>query len=832
MFKFSVLAFDEAKILHTIKHYLPSQAPLKDFIHHNTLHAFQELTFHAALHQASRIFGYKVYLSLNDYRQLFLKKKIRNETLDRIILAKYGEEQLELWRHRLLHETYDESLTQRIGSLRSNWKYKFNFNLEKEVHPPLFRLISAYLDQGIATWKFPAGERGLLSAVRGLERYSFKSLFRSKRVRDLLLHTHCRIHDLLAILVGDEKLFETYLFDQQFSHPGWSGMVAVLEDNPDFLTHKRKVSLHDFIVIELLLEIDALDHKFRGNWRPLNSRLENLPEDIFREVAPDELFNVYALWQDAMEWTYYDEVLNGLSQQSEITKKEVAGFQSVFCIDDRSSSLRTYIERLDARAETFGTAGYFNVDVYFQPEHGRILTKTCPASIHPRHLIRESEAKRRHERDANFGKLTHGFFGGWLLSHTMGLLSSIKLMGSIFIPRETSFTVSSFKHMDKDGKLSFESSSTSTTSHGLQIGFTVLEMTDRIEGLLKSIGLTKNFADLVYFVGHGASSVNNTHYAGYDCGACSGRAGSVNARVAAHMANHKEVKKLLLERGIEIPENVQFIGALHDTTRDEIQFYDLQRLTPKNLLKHIEIKKIFYQALELNARERARRFLLLDKKQSLQSIYTQVRKRAVSLFEPRPEWNHATNAACIVGRRELSKYLFLDRRSFLNSYDFRDDPDGKQLLNILQAVTPVCGGINLEYYFSRVDNARLGAGTKLPHNVVGLIGVANGTDGDLRPGLPGQMVNIHDPLRLLMVIEHHHGVVHALINRHQKLLEWFMNKWIHLVVMEPGTKTFYRYADNDFVRYHPVHFEINRIENIDNIISSSSENLPVYTLSH
>ena len=28
----------------------------------------------------------------------------------------------------------------------------------------------------------------------------------------------------------------------------------------------------------------------------------------------------------------------------------------------------------------------------------------------------------------------------------------------------------------------------------------------------------------------------------------------------------------------------------------------------------------------------------------------------------------------------------------------------------------------------------MGAGTKLPHNVMGLIGVANSSDGDLRPG--------------------------------------------------------------------------------------------------
>ena len=39
---------DVGKILHTLRHYLPTQTPLKDFIHHNSLHAFQNLSFFEA----------------------------------------------------------------------------------------------------------------------------------------------------------------------------------------------------------------------------------------------------------------------------------------------------------------------------------------------------------------------------------------------------------------------------------------------------------------------------------------------------------------------------------------------------------------------------------------------------------------------------------------------------------------------------------------------------------------------------------------------------------------------------------------------------------------
>ena len=67
----SDVIFDEAHILHELKHYLPSQTPLKDFIHHNSLHAFQKLKFYDAIFRASKIFGYQVTLQLNEFRKLF-----------------------------------------------------------------------------------------------------------------------------------------------------------------------------------------------------------------------------------------------------------------------------------------------------------------------------------------------------------------------------------------------------------------------------------------------------------------------------------------------------------------------------------------------------------------------------------------------------------------------------------------------------------------------------------------------------------------------------------------------------------------------------------------
>src|SRR6478609_7237651 len=124
----------------------------------------------------------------------------------------------------------------------------------------------------------------------------------------------------------------------------------------------------------------------------------------------------------------------------------------------------------------------------------------------------------------------NSFYGGWLIAQTLGFWSALKLFINIFRPTMSPATASSFRHMDKFSKLTIQNKSLDDRENDLQIGFTIDEMATRVENLLKSIGLVKDFAPIVYVIGHGSSSVNNPHYAAYDCGACSGRAGSVNSR--------------------------------------------------------------------------------------------------------------------------------------------------------------------------------------------------------------------------------------------------------------------------------------------------------------
>ncbi len=90
-----------------------------------------------------------------------------------------------------------------------------------------------------------------------------------------------------------------------------------------------------------------------------------------------------------------------------------------------------------------------------------------------------------------------------------------------------------------------------------------------------------------------------------------------------------------------------------------------------------------------------------------------------------------TRFVLLVGGNGIAGCFSIDALSCNRMIPAQDDEEFTILERILQAVIPVCAGINLEYYFSFVDPVGYGCGTKLPHNITSLIGVMNGAGSDL-----------------------------------------------------------------------------------------------------
>ena len=834
--------FDEAHVIHELKHYLPSQQALKDFIHHNSLHAFQHMKFYDAIFKASKVFGFQVHLQLPEYRELYKTGRIRADILNKIIAEKKGD--VHRWKEKMLNKKYDTINKPRIGQLRKLWKDIYHFDLDNRVHPLLFRILCAFLDQGIAIESMPVANKSFTETIRELEQNGLVSFFKTKKIRQEFLSGKYSITGLLKAIVGKEEYFEQYLFDTHFAHHGWSGFVSAVEDNPQTLLDRKIITLKEFIGFELLMELDALHAHLGKKWKPLATHAKQPPVQLFVEVEKTELAEVIELWQDAFEWSYYDSVLKGIQIASPKSLPVERTFQAIFCIDEREDSIRRHIEAVDRNFETFGAPGFFGVEFYFQQEGSKFYDKLCPAPVTPRYLIKEYDSKMPKKGEPLYTKHTHGLLTGYALSITFGFWAFVKTVLNLFKPKMSPAISNAYGHMDRQSLLTIVNKDPNDIENGLQIGYTIDEMIARAEGFLRGIGLVKEFASIIYIVAHGSSSANNPHHGAHDCGACSGRPGATNARVQAFILNHTQVRDALRSKGIMIPEATQFIGCMHDTAADVIGYYDEAILKDRNVKEHLINKQSFETALNLNAKERSRRFASINTKQELAQVRKAIHNRSVSLFEPRPELGHGTNTLAIIGRRQTTKGLFLDRRAFLNSYDHTTDPDGTILSAVMRPIGLVCGGINLEYYFSRVDNIKMGAGTKLPHNVMGLFGVANSSDGDLRPGLPWQMIEVHDPVRLLVIVEHKPEIVLKAIQSSPEVFEWYKNEWVHIIALHPGEKRFYYFKNGAFTKYEPITEagEIKKIHNMEefiegaremetnHIVHATEENLPVYLL--
>jgi hypothetical protein len=329
-------------------------------------------------------------------------------------------------------------------------------------------------------------------------------------------------------------------------------------------------------------------------------------------------------------------------------------------------------------------------------------------------------------------------------------------------------------------------------------GFTGEEQALYIETGLRTIGLKGPFARLILVCGHGSESTNNPYAAALDCGACGGSPGGPNARAFAMLANMHSVRANLRERDLDIPEDTRFMAAQHNTTTDEIVILDECDCPETHREDLHRLRRDLAEAGARQAQERCGRLPGSPEGLTPRAALRHVERRSADLAQVRPEWGLSSNAAFIVAHRSLTLGLALGGRVFLHSYDWERDGKGIALEIIMTAPLIVGEWINMEHYFSTVDNKVYGSDSKVIHNVVGGFGVMLGSGGDLQTGLPRQTVmageaRYHDPLRLLAVIEAPTDRIEEIIRRHHILQHLYDNRWVNLVALDPRTETFHRY---------------------------------------
>jgi uncharacterized protein YbcC (UPF0753/DUF2309 family) len=647
---------------------------------------------------------------------------------------------------------------------------------------------------------------------------------------------------------------------------GWAGMLWQMETNAEWTVRPAPHgTLVEYLAIRLILDRLAARHlsseflndpsdlielrtRLGEQWSPreestvyqraflvfqLSQVLGWDPEVLSRLTAPQwsKLVEEIEAFSDvdrrrvlhgAYERRYRNQTLDALTIGAQLQRPSLdkPAFQVICCLDEREESFRRHLEEVAPECETLSLAGFFGVAMYYRGAGDAHYKPLCPVIVKPQHFVEEevvyslAESHRRRALTRQvLGKATH-----WLHIHSrsvvagmftaiLGSMATAPLVARVLFPRVTARLRRAFGSVVQPPpvtRLVLERTKNPPGPEAGHVGYLVEEMSGIVERMLRDAGLVTRFGRLVIMMGHGSSSLNNPHEPAHDCGACGGARGGPNARAFAEMANDPRIRRRLAAQGIRLPEDTYFIGAYHNTCDDSVRYFDLDFMPPSHRKDFEMVKERIDEARRRNAHERCRRFDSAELSLSPDAALRHVEGRAEDLSQVRPEYGHATNAVVFVGRRSRTRGLFLDRRNFLTSYEpTLDDDNCTVLTRILQAAIPVCAGISLEYYFSVVDPTGYGCGTKLPHNVTSLLGVMNGAASDLRPGLPWQMVEIHEPVRCLFVIETAPKALCRVFDRHPALGQLCHNEWIQLATLDPDSPTIHVYQKGRFERYVP-----------------------------
>ena len=644
------------------------------------------------------------------------------------------------------------------------------------------------------TWKIEAK----LSAINGYFRKNLSEfMVRNGLYQDGLPEYLAHSAESLILHAGSERYDR--IDWQQLADLIWTWQSSPLADKQ--LTHAAHNSGWRLFRLCQHLGLNATDlQQLEAN--DLQAMLDVLDEFPLNERSK--------VWLIAYEHHYREDFFQALHANHQrgrwAERKRRPNAQIIFCMDDREESFRRHLEELNPDIETLGAAGFFGVAMNYKSLDDSKLTPLCPVVVTPVHEVLEiaqagnEPMLTRHKRGRNLKqwlaklahqKLRHNLVLAHPIINAFAPITLVGLLAKSLLPKtqqQLAFKLAQRVSPRVKTQLLFTSKdeALATLEHPKQ-GFTDLEQANRVAGFLRNTGLTYQFSKLVVLMGHGSISQNNPHLAAYDCGACSGRHGGPNARVFAAMANRPEIRRLLTESGITIASDTWFIGAEHNTCNEDISWYDLDQLPSEHLSGLKTLQQALGHAQRMSAHERCRRLASAPRNPTPEQALAHIQERAADFSQVRPELGHATNASAVVGRRSLTQGAFFDRRVFLISYDPSQDPEGKVLEAILLAVGPVGAGINLEYYFSTVNNEGFGCGSKVPHNVTGFFGVMEGASSDLRTGLPKQMIEIHEPMRLLLLVEAKTSVLEQIYHRQESIRELVAGGWVQLSAKDPDT---------------------------------------------
>ena len=742
--------------------------PIHSFVTANPLSGFEDVPFGEAVTQAADLLGGRGYPRPETFRAALDDGQIEPEILASE-LAERG------------YENDPETLLERMDTSVESEPPNTDAELVDHV---LTKWLSAFLDEGQAQWSMPNREDGFYDAFRSVAAHD-------GQIPDDGVAADLPESPREAIASVLEPYPESQwvpIFEEQFAAlPGWAGFVKQRADDDGAWQSTYPVTLEGYLAVRL-----ALSESFGVDIGPSTG-----PDSTEAEAA-DELADAFL---SAWEASYRRQVVDRVAAESEaLADAEPGGrpdAQLVFCIDTRSEIIRRHVEAA-GDYETHGYAGFFGIPMEYQGYDSEVSVDACPPILDPQHHISEvpvdRETRARHDRWTRLREAASevvetvktnpatafGFVESAGSGYGLALAARTLVPDRVFDLLDTADDAVPDTHEFCEQLVDHQHSYVGDRPVGLT-------REERVEYAATAFELMgwETFGRLVVFAGHASETTNNPYDASLDCGACAGNPGGPSARVLASICNDEAVKSELRDRGFEIPEDTVFVAGQHNTTTDEVELFTED--VPESHADDLDrLRADLATARENAAAERA-----ASMGADGSTGVGETERRAADWAETRPEWGLAGNAGFVVGPRELTSGLDLDGRAFLHSYDWSTDPDGDALEAILTGPMVVTQWINAQYYFSTVDNAVYGSGSKVTQNPVGNVGVYQGNGGDLMTGLPLQSLMLaddepyHQPLRLSTVVHAPVERVTAVLADHGELAQLLDNDWLSLTVVDP-----------------------------------------------
>lgn len=538
--------------------------------------------------------------------------------------------------------------------------------------------------------------------------------------------------------------------------PGWAGYVKYLAGVAKYEGQRLQ---YDYLTMRLILSVLL--------WPDAKSLIDAYLVEVSSPATKKHIDAV-----NQAEETYINDLIPKLhTSMQRHNKPHQPDAQFVFCIDPRSEPMRRAIESVGSY-ETFGYAGFFGIPLAIQDEKQSQRIHACPGMVVPQHDLHTGadvhgffasiQQRLRDVFTRSYQALKYTFNTPFLLVDLVGLYSGFHMLAKTFAPK-WAYRLQQQRIVKK-------------------VRLSLADKCKYAEQMLRTIGLCGGFAKTVVLCGHESLSQNNAYASALDCGACGGVSGRFHAGLMAEIMNNTTVREYLASKKIKIPNDTHFYPAVHVTSTDQIL-----------LLSQIALPSDFTEDLErASQRCQKRRLSQLDDGENDLSTYIH------NWAQVRPEWGLVNNASLIIGPRQLTRYVNLESRSFLHSYDWQVDEKSDILSAILAGPVQVAFWINSSYLLASLDNAKFGAGSKIAHNITGKSTVMQGNASDVMFGLPMQSLlhhynrANHQPVRLQVFIHAPLQKIKNTICANNEMTQLVMNEWLSVYAINPNDLTLSR----------------------------------------